>query len=235
MGDGISALSPLTQSYIDALIAEGDKFDRVTWLKRVREHERSAADRGNGAVVSDDANTDNARLQKSDSMESFSTAREQPLSKPVVRTMVRRFSSFHQPRPSPRKPTLTQRIVAVKAAWNAMKRKHRRNAIYVYLAAVFELIDECRQDKQIGKLIRCASALDGLPESEHAEPFAVLIRGTCDPRIDRKTVSRWSRALRYVAERKPTETTLKTFIKRKGGINACADRWARMRRRRADC
>jgi hypothetical protein len=39
--------------------------------------------------------------------------------------------------------------------------------------------------------------------------------------------SKWSRVLRYAAEFKDLDEPLGDFIKRKGGINGCASRFAR--------
>jgi hypothetical protein len=51
---------------------------------------------------------------------------------------------------------------------------------------------------------------------------------TADPKkVDHRTRSKWSRVLRYAAEYKNLEESLATFIKRKGGINKCAARFAR--------
>jgi len=45
--------------------------------------------------------------------------------------------------------------------------------------------------------------------------------------VDNKTISKWARALRYVARSKKRETDLKTFMKNAGGVNAWADLYAR--------
>jgi len=45
--------------------------------------------------------------------------------------------------------------------------------------------------------------------------------------------SKWSRALRFAAEYKDLDEQLRNFIKRKGGINKCAARFARRLGRRS--
>jgi hypothetical protein len=76
------------------------------------------------------------------------------------------------------------------------------------------------------RLVRRAFKYAGLPVDKNAVPFAVVIRATCDRhKIDNKTISKWARALRYVAKFK-RRTPLKTFIKSRGGINACAALYA---------
>ena len=44
-------------------------------------------------------------------------------------------------------------------------------------------------------------------------------------------IGKWARALRYAAATKPDDESIKKFIKRKGGINACASRYAEYVRR----
>jgi hypothetical protein len=54
------------------------------------------------------------------------------------------------------------------------------------------------------------------------------IRSTADPaKADKRTRSKWSRVMRYAAGYKPDSEPLDRFIKRKGGINECAGRFAR--------
>jgi hypothetical protein len=62
----------------------------------------------------------------------------------------------------------------------------------------------------------------------------VIIRCTADPaKVDKRTRSKWSRVLRYSAESKSHSESLAFFIRRKGGINKCADRFTRCLGRRS--
>jgi hypothetical protein len=64
--------------------------------------------------------------------------------------------------------------------------------------------------------------------SDREDPFASIIRCTADPaKADKRTRSKWSRAMRYVAVYKTDSEPLGQFIRRKDGINACAARFAR--------
>jgi hypothetical protein len=73
-----------------------------------------------------------------------------------------------------------------------------------------------------------------LDASNREDPFAAVIRCTADPaKADKRTRSKWSRVLRYGAAYKPNSESLDWFIKRKGGINACAARFSRRLKRRA--
>jgi hypothetical protein len=61
----------------------------------------------------------------------------------------------------------------------------------------------------------------------NAELFSAVIRCTCDDTVDNKTIRKWARTLRYVAHRKKSQTRLKAFMKKAGGVNACADRYTK--------
>jgi hypothetical protein len=50
---------------------------------------------------------------------------------------------------------------------------------------------------------------------------------TQDAPHDNKTVSKWARALRYASRSKEPAVWLRTFMKEAGGVNACADLYAR--------
>ena len=52
------------------------------------------------------------------------------------------------------------------------------------------------------------------------EPFAAVI--ACTGNVDRRTLSKWSRALRYVAQAKKDGEELTEFMRGQAGINACA-------------
>jgi hypothetical protein len=75
---------------------------------------------------------------------------------------------------------------------------------------------------------RRALRLCRLKVSDREDPFAAVIRCTADPgKADKRTRSKWSRLMRYAAIYKPDSELLDRFVKRKGGINACAARFAR--------
>jgi hypothetical protein len=64
--------------------------------------------------------------------------------------------------------------------------------------------------------------------SEREDPFAAVIRCSADPaKADKRTRSKWSRVMRYAVAYKPDSEPLDQFIRRKGGINACAARFSR--------
>ena len=125
-----------------------------------------------------------------------------------------------------REKRLQQRLIHVWHAWDDFQETRDRDAVYEYLRAVFSIVQHYRWKGRTKKLIRRAFKFGELPFDKNADPFTVIIRCACEQELDRKTISKWSRALRYVArvrKRKP----LKEFMKGRGGINACADLYAK--------
>jgi hypothetical protein len=104
-----------------------------------------------------------------------------------------------------------------------------RNAIYAYLSAVYDLVSWWAAEGREIDRARRALRLQRLNVSEREDPFAAVIRCTADPaKADKRTRSKWSRVMRYAAAYKPVSEPLAQFIRRKGGINACAawfSRW----------
>jgi hypothetical protein len=84
--------------------------------------------------------------------------------------------------------------------------------------------------KHIDDSLRHAFEFAHFPFDKNAEPFGAVIRCTSGGDVDNKTISKWSRALRYVARSKEPDIGLRTFMKEVGGINACADNYAKLRR-----
>jgi hypothetical protein len=103
----------------------------------------------------------------------------------------------------------------------------RNRATSSGLNAVYALVawwtSEGRQADQARRALR----LGRLNVSEREDPFAAVIRCTADPaKADKRTRSKWSRVMRYVAVYKPDSEPLERFIRSKGGINECAVRFS---------
>jgi hypothetical protein len=124
------------------------------------------------------------------------------------------------------KKSLAKRLIHVEHAWEEFQETRDRDAVYGYLTAVFSIVQHYRWKGRTTKLIRRAFEFAELPFDKNADPFAVIIRCTCEQQLDRKTVSKWSRALRYVAQVRK-RIPVKTFMKNRGGVNACADLYAK--------
>jgi hypothetical protein len=116
----------------------------------------------------------------------------------------------------------------VRVAWEEVQATRDRNAIYAYLTAVYDLVAWWTAEGREIDRGRRALRLQRLEVPDREDPFAAIIRCTADPaKADKRTRSKWSRVLRYAAGYKPDSEPLHLFIKRKGGINACADRFSR--------
>ena len=123
---------------------------------------------------------------------------------------------------------LKANLLRLENEWETVQASRDRGAIYGYLTAVFELVEWWAKE---GRAVKCADRalhLRGYSSVGEPEPFAALIRCTSDPgKVDDRARSKWSRVLRYAAEFKDLHEPLRDFIKRKGGINKCASRFAR--------
>ena len=118
-------------------------------------------------------------------------------------------------------------LARVRIAWDDCQASHDRNAIYGYLTAVFDLVIWWAAEDRAISRARWALQLQhlALPTTE---PYAAVILCTADPKkVDKRTRSEWSRVMRYAAEYKTNPEPLAAFVRRKGGINKCAARFAR--------
>jgi hypothetical protein len=119
-------------------------------------------------------------------------------------------------------------LLRLQSEWEAVQASRDRSAIYGYLSAVFEIVMVWVKEGKAGNRARRALHLRRHQTVGKPEPFAAVILCTSDPdKVDDRTRSKWSRVLRYAAEFKRWEESLAAFIKRKGGINKCAERSAR--------
>ena len=123
---------------------------------------------------------------------------------------------------------LTQDLLRVRNAWDECQAKRDRDAIYLYLTAVFDLVAWWAEENRALERAQNALRLQNIRPFDHDEPFAAIIRCTADPaKVDKRTRSKWSRVLRYALQYKDHSEPLDQFIKRKGGINECASRFSR--------
>jgi hypothetical protein len=123
---------------------------------------------------------------------------------------------------------LRQDLLRVRNAWDECQAHRERDAIYSYLTAVFDLVAWWKAEHHaVGRAHR-ALWLQGADSPTTNEPFAAIIRCTANlAKVDKRTRSKWSRVLRYAAEYKTNAEPLAAFVRRKGGINKCAERFTR--------
>ena len=138
-----------------------------------------------------------------------------------------RARSHHEPRNKTPKARLRRRLEKICDAWDDFQASRARDAVYGYLEAVFAIVEHYKVRRRTKKLLRHAFKFANLPFDKNANPFTAVIRCTCDDEIDSKTISKWARALRYVAHCKPRKMRVEAFMKNVGGINACANLYAR--------
>jgi hypothetical protein len=123
---------------------------------------------------------------------------------------------------------LRQDLERVRTAWEDAQANRKRSAIYGYLTAVYTLVSVWAGEGREMDRARRALRLQRLAVSEREDPFAAIIRCTADPaKADKRTRSKWSRVMRYAAVYKLDSEPLEQFVRRKGGINACAGRFTR--------
>jgi hypothetical protein len=129
---------------------------------------------------------------------------------------------------------LERDLERVQEAWDESQADRRRDAIYGYLKAVYDLVNWWSAEKCDVDRAREALRLRGLLPWPRECVYAAMIRCTADPaRADKRTRSKWSRVLQYAKMEKDETETLAEFIKRKGGINECNARYGRCLRRLA--
>jgi hypothetical protein len=216
-------LSPRTADYVSALIREGDKFDYYRWVQQVRREEAQAAQvltaitcrEVVAAKVDDPINTSDSR----DTRPSLGLA---PIIKPALSPRALRW--LHRLAKSKvRKARLVRWLEKIRDAWDVFQASRARDAVYGYLEVVFATIKHYKVRRRTKKLLRQAFKFADLPFDKKADPFSAIIRCTSDNKPDTKTISKWARALRYVARCKVPAKQLKTFMKEAGGVNACAN------------
>src|ERR1700730_14042587 len=123
---------------------------------------------------------------------------------------------------------LQANLLRLQNEWETVQASHDRGAVYQYLSAVFELVSWWAKEGRAVNRAHRALQLRGYSSVRQPEPFAAVILCTADrDKVDERTRSKWSRVLRFAAEFKALDEPLRDFIKRKGGINKCAARFAR--------
>ena len=125
------------------------------------------------------------------------------------------------------------RLCEIGEAWDDFQENRQRDAIYGYLRVVFKLVEDYKGTRRTRKLLWRTFKYGGVQFDREADPFATVIRCTCGGALDNKTISKWARALRYVAVRKKPNVSLKKFMKKLGGVNKCASRYALLIKKRA--
>lgn len=127
---------------------------------------------------------------------------------------------------------LNEDIERLREAWEKVQSSRNRDAIYLFLRVAYELVlcwkVECHEIQRATRALK----INGLAPPEEPEPFAAVIAASVSPKkLDRRQLSKYSRALRCAASFDCRPKRLKRFIKDRGGLNSCAARFGRRLRR----
>jgi hypothetical protein len=222
--DRANLWSARTAKYIEALVREGDSFDYDKWLKRVRHEEEAQAKDAitPREVIASQADSPINTSNSGDVRPSLGAGLS---SKLALSPRALRWPHRQAESPTP-KARLRRWLEKIHGAWGEFQGSRERESVYIFLDRVFEIVMHYKVRRRTKRLLRHASQFANLPFNRNMDPFAVIIRCACGNAADNKTISKWTRALRYVARCKKPDTDLKKFMKRAGGVNGCAARYA---------
>jgi hypothetical protein len=124
-------------------------------------------------------------------------------------------------------PVVEDELAMVRVAWKGYQSTRRRDAVYDYLGAVFKIARRWKKEQRTkASMHQALRAIGQTSATRNHEAFTTVILCTSDPcKVDTKTRSKWSRALRFAERSMPDTENLSKFMQRLGGINACADRF----------
>ncbi|MDQ2081523.1 hypothetical protein RA307_15155 [Xanthobacteraceae bacterium Astr-EGSB] len=124
--------------------------------------------------------------------------------------------------------------IELQAAMRHLQRLHRRwcrsrraDHLYAYLSRVYRLFRRWQKGEVASRAAKRLAALSGIATSRRRHPLRAIIDVTSG--ADRKTKSRWTRALRYYAwfKRKHSKTGgLVQCLRANGGVAGVAQKWA---------
>jgi hypothetical protein len=130
-----------------------------------------------------------------------------------------------------KKSRLSSELETLRAVSKRTFSSDNRMTVRTFLGAIFNLVSRWEEEDRLEEgLYRLLDSLKAAVPLRIGEAFAVVIYCTA-PHVDKKSRSKWARALRYAAATKSGDEPIRKFIKRKGGINACASRYAEYIRR----
>ena len=120
---------------------------------------------------------------------------------------------------------LERDLYRVQEAWDDTQADRRRGAIYGYLEAVYDLVSWWSADGSEVDRARQALRSRGFLPWPREDAHAAMIRCTADPaRADKRTRSKWSRALRYAKMEKDEQEVLAASSRGKAAsTNASCD------------
>jgi hypothetical protein len=218
--DRTALISPRTANYVEAMVREGDNFEYTKWLKQVREEEAQAQQEQaaitHRAVATAQVNNP---ISASNFRDKRPFTRRALISEPGLNSRALRGLHGQYTSQTP-KARLRRWLGKVRRACEHFQSSRRRDAVYGYLDAVFEIVTHYKVRRRTNRLLQHAFESANLPFDTNADPFSAVIRCTSGDAADNKMVSKWSRALRCVRYCKPAKQSLKKFMTAAGGVNA---------------
>ncbi len=184
-------LSARTVKYIEALNREGDRFIYRKWLQSVREEEATQAEHVTPLISSREPTPpeiDNL-IDMPDRRSALMLPEPGVVTKPatVPRSLRRINHESIADTPDARR---RRRLEKVSHAWKQFQASRTRDAVYPYLAAVAAIVEHYKVRRKTKTLLSHAYKFAGLPFDRDADPFAAVIRCTCDRGVDNKTISK---------------------------------------------
>lgn len=198
-------LSDRTAKYFKALIREGPNFNYLEWFRRVQGEEAQVKHRPEALPLDKPLATE----MSNPTIASESQNAGLNLAPAVMNKTTPSPKTEYRSKSEASKTYVRRRLESVRDAWKAFQASRARDAVYGYLVAVFAIVERYKGRRKTKKLLRRVCKVRGLPVDENADPFATVIRCTCDAMLDNKTISKWARALRYVAYCQVPGTQLK--------------------------
>jgi hypothetical protein len=210
-----AGLTPRTADYVAALIREGDNFDFGKWLQRVREEEHQATPVPATYTLGDCRNAELGHpVEPPNSRGAWQYSSPALMTRATALPRVIRRPS-QEPARKTAKAQVHRRLAEIHNAWDAFQANRARDAVYGYLEPVFAIVLHYKTRRKTKKLLRHSFKFAGLPLDRNADPVTAVIRCTSED-VDSKTISKWARALRYVARCKVAPTRLRIFMKEAG-------------------
>ena len=215
--------------YTEALLREGKDLDYKKWLRQIQEEEAQLK-RATGVYSGEQTVGQTGEPTKA--LAAPKTSAPNPTAAPNIQKIPDSPNQISWTETETCKTRKSKRSIAWRLGevcdeWERFQECRSRDAVYDYLRAVFSIVIHYTVRNRVKRLVRRACKFAGLPADMKADPFAVVIRATSEQKVDRKTLSKWSRCLRYAAKCKKPRVGLMPFIKHNGGINACAELFAK--------
>ena len=111
----------------------------------------------------------------------------------------------------------------LRVVWRQVQHTRQRDAVYEFLEAAYVVVSRFNRAGDGRKLLRKLHRLDHRLKRIQ-EPYSAAIHYATGYTVDNRTRSKWSRLMRFAERTKKRTDLLEDFIRRNGGINACASR-----------